>query len=295
LARTIAATQTPDRPAVPISPPAQVGGPEDSIAKDSDAPSAASGPSSQTPPRAVARFVPVLPGELDAAPERPAGPWISPQTWALVIGLLAIWLLAWYMLQPPSADGLYRRIQRQTEGESADAMQQAESDIHQFLERFPRDARCEGLKAYAEQIELSRLERRLELQAKGVDVGSSLSPVERDYLDALNAARVDPGSGMAKFQAVIDLFESPHDVSGPNGRCIQLAKRRLEELRPQYEAQSREQLKLVEGRVDRADELRKTDPQRANSIYRAVIALYHDKVWAKDIVQRARATLEKGK
>ena len=57
-----------------------------------------------------------------APPERPAGTWISPQTWALVIGLLAVWLLAWYMLQPPSADGLYRRIERQTEGESAEAL-----------------------------------------------------------------------------------------------------------------------------------------------------------------------------
>ena len=142
---------------------------------------------------------------------------------------------------------------------------------------------------------MSHLERRLELQAKGVNVQTSLSPVERSYLDALNTARVDPEAGMAKFQAMIDLFESPKDVSGPNWRCIQLAKRRLSEFRQQYEAQSQEQLDLVEERINRADELRKTDPQRAKAIYRAVIVLYQNKAWAKDVVQRARAALEKGK
>ena len=63
---------------------------------------------------------------------------------------------------------------------------------------------------------MSHLERRLELQAKGVNVQTSLSPVERSYLDALNTARVDPEAGIAKFQAMIDLFESPKDDSGPN-------------------------------------------------------------------------------
>ncbi len=142
---------------------------------------------------------------------------------------------------------------------------------------------------------MSHLERRLELQAKGVNVQTSLSPVERTYLDALNTARVDPEAGMAKFQAMIDLFESPTDVSGPNGHCIQLAKRRLSEFRQQYEAQSQEQLALVEERIKRADELRKTDPQRAKAIYQAVVVLYQNKAWAKDVVQRARAALEKGK
>ena len=76
---------------------------------------------------------------------------------------------------------------------------------------------------------------------------------------------------MAKFQAMIDLFESPEDVSGANGRCIQLAKRRLDEFRQQYEAQSQEQLNLVEERIKRADEMRKTDPEQAKAIYHAVV------------------------
>ncbi len=303
LARTLAATQALDQPALP-HPPAGTRPPAAKAALPETRPATAEkglpesslGPASEPPPRAPGRFVPVRPGELDAAPpERPAATWISPQTWALVVGLLAVWLLAWYMLQPPSADGLYRRIERQTEGGSTEALELAEDDIHQFLDRFPRDPRSEGLKDYAQRIEMSHLERRLELQAKGVNIQASLSPVERSYLDALTTARVDLEAGIAKFQAMIDLFQSPKDVSGPSGRCLQLAKRRLNEFRQQYEAQSQEQLQIVEERIQRADELRKTDPERAKSIYQAVLVLYQNKAWAKDIVQRAKAALEKGK
>ena len=230
-----------------------------------------------------------------APPVRPAAAWISPQTGALLIGLLAVWLLARYLLQPPSADALYRRIQRQTAGESADALQQAEDDIHQFLTRFPNDPRSEGLKDYSERIEISKLDRRLELQAKGVTVHASLSPVERSYLEALNTAHVNPEAGMAKLQAMIDLFDSPKEVSGPHWLCVQLAKRRLGEVRQQYKAQSREQRTLVEERIHQADELRKADSQRAAAMYRAIIVLYQNKDWAKDLVQRARVELEKGK
>jgi len=294
-APTIAATQAADHPAWPSALPlVQASLPETSLATAGIGRSAADSGSSPDLPRTPPRFVPVRPGELDEVPpERPAGTWISPQTWALVVGLLAVWLLAWYMLQPPSADGLHRRIQRQIEGESTDALLQAEGDIREFLTRFPHDSRSEVLKDYAERIEMSHLERRLELQAKGVNLQTSLSPVERNYLDALNTARSDPETGIAKLQAMIDLCELPNEVSGPNRRCIQLAKRRLSEFRQQYEAQSQEQLTLVQNRIQRADELRKTDPQRANTIYQAVIVLYQNRAWAKDVVQHARTALEK--
>ncbi len=300
LAQTVASTLAANHPALPIGPPA-VDTP--GSAARGGSPPAEHSPGS--PPRAAsggptARFVPVRPGELDAAPaEQPGATWISPHTWALVIGIIAVWLLAWYMLQPPSADALYRRIQRQTEGESAPepsdtALEPAEDDIHQFLVRFPQDPRSDRLRDYAERIEMTHLERRL-LQAKGVNVQTSLSPVERSYLDALNTARVDLETGIARFQAMIDLFESRKDDSGPNARCIQLAKRRLSEFRQQYEAQSQEQLHAVEERLKEADELRATDPERAKAIYRAVLVLYQNKAWAKNAVQRAQAALEKGK
>jgi serine/threonine-protein kinase len=286
LAQTVAGTQAVALPAPPAAPAVD--------AAPGNSPPAE--PAPQSLPRTTARFVPVRPGELDAvSPERPAGSWISPQTWALVAGLLAVWLLAWYLLQPSSADAIYRRIQRQSEGKSADALDSAEDDIRQFLTRFPHDPRSEELKEYAQRIETSHLEHRLDLQSKGVNVETDLPPLERSYVEALNAARADPEAGIAKFQAIIDLYASPEDESGPTGRCIQLARRRLSEFRQQYEAQSQEQLRLIEERLKKADELRATDPEQAGKMYRAVLVLCRDKAWAKDLVQRAQTALEKGK
>ncbi len=217
LAQTIAATQARDHAALPIAPAAvQVGLPEAGIGsagKELPAESSASrgiaatgGPFRSRPAR---RARPGAAGaarrRLDFTADRGPGDRTSRR---LAAGLV--------LLQPPSADALYRRIQRQTAGESADALQQAEDDIHQFLARFPNDPRSEGLKDYAE---------RIEIVASGAPAGTSgqrgqllhasLSPVERSYLDALNTARVDPEAGIAKLQAMIDLFESPKDVSGP--------------------------------------------------------------------------------
>jgi len=295
LAKTVAATEARNDPALPVAPPAEVGVPEDGLVAPANGPSASTGSSLEMPAETTSRFVPVRPGELDVGlPDRPTRPWISLHTWALLLGLAAVWLLAWYMLQLPSAEALYRRIQRQTDGDSADVSQQTEDDVHQFLARFPHDPRSDGLRDFAERIDVTHLEHRLDLHNKGVSVQASLSPIERAYLDALNTARVDPEVGIVKFQSMIDLFESPKD-SGPSQYCVQLAKQRLSEFRKQYEVQSREQQTIVEERINRADELRKSDPGRANAIYRAVLALYEKKAWAKNVVQRARAGLEKGK
>jgi eukaryotic-like serine/threonine-protein kinase len=267
------------------SPPESADGATDSPSEPKDVPSPET-PAPAEPPAVSGRFIPVRPGELDHAPsERAAGSWISPQTIPLVLGLIALWGLTWYMLQPPSADGLYRRIQRQVERDSTDALDQAEEDINQFLTRYSGDLRADGVREYAEQIEIHHLEKRLER-------GGPQSLVERMYVDAVNTARSDLEAGIAKLQATIDLFESPGLTSGSVWRCLQLAKRRLGEFRKDYEEQSQEQRTLIQQRLDRADDLRKTDPQRAKRTYRAVLDLYEHKAWAKELVQRARTSLE---
>ncbi|MCR4413780.1 MAG: hypothetical protein NUV77_15275, partial [Thermoguttaceae bacterium] len=47
----------------------------------------------------------------------------------------------------------------------------------------------------------------------------------------------------------------------------------------------------LEVRLQRAEELRATDPAKARAIWNAVIQLYQDKSWAADVVRRAREGL----
>ncbi len=250
---------------------------------DESASASASSPSS---------FVAVRPGELDQSlPERPVASWISPQTWALVIGLLAVGLLVWYMLQPMSADTLYGRIERQTADGSPDSMdvEQAVKDINQFLMRFPGDARCGQLNLDLDRLETWQLEQELGRQARWMTGKNALTPVERCYIDALNAARVDVDVGIEKYRAMVDLFESRKENSATELRCIRLAKRRIEELGKQSDEQHKEMLTAVTNSLDRADELAKSEPQRAAKIRTAVVKLYSGKAWADEAVQRARA------
>jgi serine/threonine-protein kinase len=250
-------------------------------------------PSPAGPPKPAGRFTPVAPGELDR-PEvpPPATPWISLHTWALVVGLILVGVVAWYLLQPPSADALYQRITARTESGSSDLLSQAEDDIQQFLVRFPDDSRCELMREHMREIQLNRLDRRLELRAKGLGGSSPLLPIEQDYLEAIGYARLDPDLGIAKLQAILDLY-GHQDPAGPAGQCMELAERRMALLRQQVEADAPHHLALLRDRLDRADRLRATQPAQAEAVYRAVIELYQNRPWAAEAVRRARSALAK--
>ncbi len=247
--------------------------------------------SATSPPKTTGRFVAVTPGELDSPAQDTPTNIISHQTAALVIGLLATGLLAWYFLQPISADALFRRIESQTGSQTDEALLSAEDDIRLFEMRYSNDARWDTFREYSDRLDLLHLERKLELQAKGLGSRTALTPVERTYLDTHNLARIDPEAALAKFQAMIDLFGAAKEHTTPTWQCIQLVKRRLAELRQQCEAQSREQLTMIVERLDRADELRTTDAKRAAKIYNAVIELYKSKPWADAVVERAGKSL----
>jgi hypothetical protein len=240
------------------------------------------------------RFTRVSKEELDrpeAAPSSAAR--ISLQTVILAAGLLGIGGLIWYMLQPPSAAALLERIEARTSGNDPESLRQAEDDIQAFLLRFPADPHGPRLRQYEREIELDRLERKFERRAKGLGLSESLLPVEQAYLDALNYSRLDPALGMAKFQALIDLYGEQTDAVGPTGQCLELARRQLARLHEQFEPLAVEQLSTVKSRLDRADQLRRTEPGRARAMYRAVIELYASKPWATAAVRRAREALEK--
>ncbi len=243
---------------------------------------------------ANSHFTPVAEGELDRLePEAERPPWISLQTWILVAALIAVGLTAWYSLQPPSADDLHAKIIAQTKDATADAMLKAEDDIKDFLRLYPRDSRGRTLQQqYLSEIELIHTERRFERRARGLTRAENLSPIEHDYLEAIRYTRLDPQRGMAMLAALIDLYGQRQDTSGPIGKCLELARRRLERLQEELREQTAQHLALVEGRLKLAEQIRPDEPDRARRMYQAIIELYADKPWAADLIRRARKALE---
>ena len=246
-------------------------------------------------------FTAVAEEELDHVETPPQRhPLISLQTWALAAGLIAVGLTVWFFLQPPSEDTLYDRITARTADGSTASLLEAEDDIERFLglrldPKHPRYDQLrefqDTLRGYQKEIALYREERKLDRIVRGLAGTENLVPIERAYLEAINYVRLDSERGMAKLQALIDLYDHRADASGPTGKCLELARRRLAELREQLGQQTADQLELVQDRLGQAHQLSSTEPDRARAMYRAVIELYQDKPWAAQAVRQAREAL----
>lgn len=250
-----------------------------------------------TPPRgetqvAADRYVVVPEEELDrheAAQGRP--PLVSAQTWILVGTLVMLGLAAWYLLRPSSADSLYQRIAAATTDNSIESLMAAEADIQDFLTRFSDDPRAAKLREYADEIALSRLQRAFENRSRWMADPGDLLPIEQAYQEAYNYARVDADLGVIKLQALLDLYDNRGDRSGPRGKCLELARRQLEQLQKQLKEPTQNHLHMLQERLARAEEFRSTDPEQARRMWKAVIELYAAKSWAAKAVQQAREAL----
>jgi hypothetical protein len=220
---------------------------------------------------------------------------MSPQTWALAIGLIVMGLGAWYLLRPPSADSLYRRISKTTEDRKIGSLIAAKPDIKDFLARFSNDPRCEHLRYFEREIELHYLENDFEKKWESSD---PKMPIERAYGEALDCARRNPELAIAKLDAIVNLYSGKMNDSGPTGQYLELIQRKRTQLQLQLDAWRADDVAVLGDRLDHADELsRSGSPEKrrqADQIRRAVIELYSDKPWAKEAVERARKALGAG-
>jgi len=248
-------------------------------------------PGTVSPP---SRFVVVSERELGQADEEEArAPMFSWQTGALAVALLSVGLGVWWFLQPPTADALAARIDATVTDGSIDSIRRAENDIREFNSRYSNDDRAKDkYRGYVTTLELDDLQRSFDSPIKRLTGNKDPSPIGRAYSEAMNYARLDPEVGIAKLQAIVDLYEQPNRDAGPNEMCLILAQRRLTQLRKEVENRSDEQLPLLQDRLDAADALRKSHPEQAKKMYRAVVELYGEKPWAADAVHRARKALK---
>lgn len=216
--------------------------------------------------------------------------WLSVQALVLVAAIAALAFGTWYLLQPPSLDKLYARAMAANE---SDSLSEAESDIAAFLSRSAADdPRTAELQVMRDQIEVDRFARRLEKQSRLRGKLSDLSPIERDYIEALKQADLDPEAGMKKMTALVDLYGGAGDEQPTITRqCLELARHKLDKLREDVAAYADDHRDQIAARLDRADAIAADEPQEAQKIWRAVIELYDGKAWAADFVAQAREKL----
>jgi eukaryotic-like serine/threonine-protein kinase len=262
-----------------------------SLSEATDEKAAATSPVPPELPRPAARFVVVSDDELDKEDEEERRPaMISWQTWALVAALVLLFFAVRWFLQPATADALYGRVKaRAADG----SIGEADADIREFLKYYSNDPRAAELQSYEKQISLDELQRKFDSPLmRRLNHKEHLSPLERAYDEAMNYVRLDPERGVAKLQAILDLYDQP-EAAGTGGQFLILVERRLAQLKEEIKKRSAEQLDVLQNRLKAADDLRENDPARALAMYRAVVELYADKPWAADAVRRAREALSK--
>jgi serine/threonine-protein kinase len=243
----------------------------------------------------VDRFTMVRPDERDKALliESPGGGLISIQTIVLAVLLLGLGVLAWYVVQPRTADSLYESIVAGEKVSNADSPRGIEDEIEQFLARFPRDPRTDHVKRLLEEIELDRLEKKLELKSRLSPTRTgSLTPVERAYIEAVRQLRVDAVVGRARLSAVVDLYDEAAQSNTSTRLCLELARRQIARLDEISTELGQGQFSLLESRLEEAIARSGEDPQAARRICAAIVELYSGHAWAEPLVHRAKEAME---
>lgn len=266
-------------------------------ASDSDLPVAPLPPPSKV---STSRFTSIA----DDAPEQPnwretLAALVSPQTWALIAGLVGMGLLAWYMMQEPDADRLYEHIVTLASDDREEKLLEAEGDIASFLKYHSGDPRSDEIQDFRDEIERMRLERQLERRAQRLVHTEGFSPIERAYAEAMQQAKLNPRQGIVKLEALLDLYDDPQSPAANDlpakadskAIVLRLARSQLEHFRSLAKIYAEDDRQLLEERLKLADRLAVSDPTRARAIWQAVVQLYADKQWAQGEVEAARVRL----
>jgi hypothetical protein len=235
---------------------------------------------------------------------------IASQLAALVALLGGMGAVAMHLSQPPSADDLYRTIVKR--GITADdaSVANVEREIEEFLRRFPADSRALELTKYRDRLALDKAERRLQRDARGGNAHAQLLPAERLYVQAIGLAETAPDMAIMRLQSLADLYgpdvsasndnggpeaqNDTHEVSGTDARvaiAVQLAQRKLAQLRDDLAKQHEAQLAALHERLDTAQRLAESDSKRSAAMYQAIIDLHHRDAWAAEVVTTARERL----
>jgi serine/threonine-protein kinase len=213
--------------------------------------------------------------------------------WLGLIGLLAGGAaLIWFLTRPPSADQLFANIQTAAESGTDDELIANEDDMRKFLLYFPEEPRREQVTDWLADVKLARLNRRLELISRSPITPRNVRPIELLLLKAIRTEITDEASAAKQLQAILAFFPPGESLGDEDRRCIDLARRRLIELKRAATGIDEQQRDFVVERLKIATEVAKDDPDTARRIRQGIVDLYQKDLWAQEYVKEARHLLD---
>ena len=217
-------------------------------------------------------------------------PWVSAQTWVLVGATAAMGMLGWWLLQPPSADRLYARIEAAIDDENVQNITNTAADIGKFRSLYSSDPRLTKVEEFQETVDLYRLRREFEVQRR-TRFDPTLSSIERALSEAIKYMDVDPAVGAARLEAIIEVYGEEGANSAIVRRCVQLAERQLDAYRKQVRQFAQDDRDMLSRQFERANRLASVDPATARICFESIIVLYADKPWTAETVAACRDAL----
>lgn len=214
----------------------------------------------------------------------------------VLLGLLVVGGIVFAVTRQPSADQLAKTIQAAVDQHGTDGILDVEPELNKFLEQHAEDPRAEQFRAYAQDLELYRLQRTFERRARRVSEEKGLLPIERLYLQAQRNVTSDPATALAQFQAIVQLLRDDRDPTATAverraaEQCLSLAEKQIEQLQGVVEQTQQQQRLLIRRQLERADKLAADKPDEAAAIRQSIVTLFGDKPWAADLVNQAQST-----
>ncbi|TWT82167.1 Serine/threonine-protein kinase PknB [Planctomycetes bacterium CA13] len=210
---------------------------------------------------------------------------------AISISMMSAVLIACLVLfvkatKQPSADDLYRAVVQKNK---ADQVQQAQTEIDQFLRRFPDDSRFEEIKQLNFALELTRTLRRLTVQNKlGI---TPLNAAEQGFLDAMTGREQDPISASERLKQWLAIYDADTIASSEElDAMVVLAKNeiiQLVERSPEILIDPRA-TELIERIIDTIE---KAPLESARDTLQGIVQLHEGEAWATPAVEEARRQL----
>jgi len=221
-------------------------------------------------------------------------------------GLLATLSLlvwgGWQLMIPPTADELFGSISAAVEEHGMrDLSRESAQQIESFFDRFADDPRAIELQPLKEQLEFQKQERRARAHSRFAG-GAGVNPIEQIYFDATVIAERDPERAISLLRALLALYDPSNRIGSfeaadsfadefkelGDPRLLVTARQRIGQLNEQMQEVAAAQLPVLRARLAQAAKLRRSDPGRAKLMYQAIVKLYGDQSWARDVVNQAK-------
>lgn len=211
---------------------------------------------------------------------------------------------AWTLLQPPSADQVYERIMAVANDDHGD-LRDVRDDMDLFLDKHAGDTRAGRIRDLKRTLDLDLLERRARRRSRG-DKG--ITPLERDYRAAMNDEEHGPSACMKSLEAMLAVHGSGSASAGDaeSGLWLDLARRKLDQLRPLATAEQRDDSKRIGELLADAASLasragiandeaaRRSFAAQRRTVLQNIVEVYADRPHAAEAVAFARQELGAG-